>query len=155
LLDMSKRNRGERRGAPKRPPGEEYDEDTFLYFLHVERARAERAKCPLRLLFATLEPVRGKPAPIPAESAARLFEGLRRSLRETDVIGWYKRDRVAGAVLAARAGVAGREPSVAIERRVGEDVRQCLPSAEAHSLKVRVVQLGPRQVGNSQGGPNP
>ncbi len=68
------------------PPGTEYDEDTFLYFLAVEQARAERSNYPLRLLFATLEPTPGNPAPIPPVRATRLFEGLRLALRETDVI---------------------------------------------------------------------
>ena len=89
------------------PPGAEYDEETFLYFLALGAgARRSRSNHPLRLLLATLEPVPGKPVPIPRASAARLFEGLRLSLRDTDVMGWYRQDRVAGR----RAERARRRP---------------------------------------------
>jgi hypothetical protein len=130
------------------PPGAAYDERTFLYFLAIERARVERSNRPLRLLCATLEPVPGKPVAISPASAARLFEGLRLSLRETDVMGWYRQDRVAGAVLTACADAPGSEMSGLVERRVGEWLRQRLPSKLARSLRVRIIQQGPRRLGN-------
>ena len=127
-------------------PGREYDEDAFLYFLEMERARAGRARRRLRLLFATLEPMPGNPVPIPPASAMRLFEGLRRSLRETDVTGWYRQGRVAGALLAADAGTPGPSASGGIEQRVGEGLRKRLPSKVARNLRVRVVQLHPHSL---------
>jgi len=130
------------------PPGTEYDEETFLYFLAIEQARAERSKHRLRLLLATLEPVPGKPIPIPRASATRLFEGLRLSLRDTDVMGWYRQDRTAGAVLSERGGTDGSETSGRIEQRVAEGLRRRLPAKIARSLRVRVVQQGPRRSGN-------
>ena len=132
-------------------PGAEYDEETFLYFLAIERARAERSHRQLRLLLATLEPVPGKPVPITRASAAKLFEGLRLSLRDTDIMGWYEQDRVAGAVLSAPVDAAGWETPGPIEERVGEGLRRRLPAKVAGSLRVRVVQHGPRRIGNGQG----
>lgn len=124
------------------PPAREYDEDIFHYFLAVERARAERSNYPLRLLLATFEPVPGKPVPIPPATTARLFEGLRLSLRETDVTGWYRQQRVAGAVLSERADRSeSSDVSRVIKRRVGERLRQRLPSKVARSVRVRVIQL--------------
>lgn len=131
------------------PPGMEYDEDAFLYFLDIERARAGRSNHALRLLFATLEPVPGRPVPIPPASATRLFEGLRLSLRETDVMGWYRQGRVAGAVLSARADAPGPRMSGLIEQRVGDGLRQRLPVKVARGLRVRVIQLGPRRIVNA------
>ena len=130
------------------PPGAEYDEEIFLYFLALERARAGRSNGRLQLLLATLEPVPGKPVPIPRASAARLFEGLRLSLRDTDVMGWYRQDHVAGAVLSAPADAPGWETPGPIEQRVGETLRRQLPARFAESLRVRVVQHGPRPVPN-------
>jgi hypothetical protein len=135
-------------GVLECPPGTGYDEHTFLYFLAVERARAERSNHPLRLLFATLEPVPGRPIPIPPATATRLLEGLRMSLRETDVTGWYRQHRVAGAVLSARADAPESEMSDLIEQRVGDGLRQRLPSKVARSLRVRVIQQGPRRFAN-------
>jgi hypothetical protein len=128
------------------PPGTEYDEETFVYFLAIERARTQLASHPVRLLLATLEPVAGQPVPIPQASATRLFEGLRLSLRDTDVMGWYRQGRVAGAVLSSRADAPGSEMSGLIEQRVGEKLRQGLPSNAARSLRVRVVQQGPLRI---------
>ena len=129
-------------------PGREYDEEVFLYFLAIARARAERSNHPLRLLLATLEPVPGRPVPIPRASATRLFEGLRASLRETDVVGWHRQDRVAGAVLIAPAGTPGPEAWDVMEQRVGETLRERLPSNAARSLRVRVVRPELRRFGN-------
>jgi hypothetical protein len=131
------------------PPGTEYDEETFVYFLAIERARAGLVKQPPRLLLATLEPVSGQPAPIPPASAARLFEGLRMSLRDTDIMGWYRQGRVAGAVLSACDDAPESEMSDLIEQRVGDTLRQRLPSNAARSLRVRVVQQGPLRVANA------
>jgi hypothetical protein len=131
-------------------PGAEYDEETFLYFLAIERARAERSNRRLRLLLATLEPVPGRPVPIPQTSAARLFKGLRLTLRDTDIMGWYEQDRVAGAVLSAPVDGSGWEAPGPIEQRVGESLRRRLPARIAGSLRVRVVHHGPRRLGNGQ-----
>ena len=128
------------------PPGTEYDEETFLYFLTMERARAGRSNQRLRLLLATLEPAPGKPVPIPPASAARLFRALRLLLRDTDVMGWYRQDRVAGAILSARAGTPENETSSVIEQRVREGLLERLPSSVARSLRVRITQQGPRRL---------
>jgi hypothetical protein len=127
-------------------PGAEYDEETFLHLLAIEQARAERSNQRLRLLLVTLEPVPGKPTPFPTSSAARLFDGLRTLLRDTDIMGWYRQAQVAGAVLSASADGAGYETSGLIEQRVNEGLRKRLPSRTARSLRVRITQHGPRRV---------
>jgi len=130
------------------PPGAEYDQETFNYFLSTELARAERSNRRLRILLVTLEPVPGRPIPIPRASAGRLFEGLRQSLRDTDVMGWYQQDLAASAVLSDRAGTDGPETAGRVEQRVGDGLRRRLPARIAGSLRVRVVQLGPRLIEN-------
>ena len=127
------------------PRGTAYEEELFHYLLAIERARAEHSKHPLRLLLATMEPVPGRPVPIPQASATRLFEAFRVSLRETDVIGWYRQGRVAGAVLSESAAAHGTETSGLIEQRVGEELRERLPSSVARSMRLRVTQQGPRR----------
>jgi hypothetical protein len=133
------------RGGPdvalESAPGKEYDEDAFLYFLAVERARAHRSNRPLRLLLASLEPVPGKPVPIPPATASRLFRALRLSLRETDVMGWYRQHRVAGALLTEHADRPEVDVSGVIRKRVGQALSQRLPARIAGGLRVRVIQL--------------
>ena len=137
--------------ALERAPGSEYDEETFLYFLTMERARAGRSNQRLRLLLATLESAPGKPAEIPPASAARLFRALKALLRDTDVCGWYRQDRVAGAILTARAGSPDDEASDLIEGRVREGLLERLPSNLARVLRVRITQQGPRRLVKEQG----
>jgi hypothetical protein len=127
-------------------PGAAYDEETFLHLLAIERARADRANQKLRLLLATVEPAAGKPATIPAANAAKLFDGLRHLLRETDIMGWYEQPRVAGAVLTAPNDAPGFEDSALIEQRVADGLRKKLPASLARQLRVRVTQHGPRRL---------
>lgn len=129
-------------------PGKEYDEDAFLYFLAVERSLADRSDHALRLLLVSIEEFPGRPLSMAKATAARLFDALRLSLRETDVIGWYRQDRVAGAVLRARADPAGSDMSRVIRQRVNEGLRRCLPSAVVRSLRVRLI--GMRQPSRSR-----
>ena len=124
--------------------GQAYNEDAFRYFLEIERKRAARAHRPVLLLLLDL-PAAGPR--IDSMLAAKLFSGLWRCLRETDVVGWYREERVAGAVLTQLA--AGPMPEVADEvgRRVTAGLREGLPAAVARRLQIRVYQLGPRVKG--------
>ena len=130
------------------PNGAEYDEEAFLYFLALEQARAHRSKHPLPLLLATLEPVPGQTIPFPRSGASSLFKGLRLSLRDTDVMGWYRQDHVAGAVLSTPTGAPAIKAAGTLEQRIGDGLRKQLPPSLAASLRVRVVQQGPRPFDN-------
>ena len=146
LREMPNQPRHKAIRALERAPGTEYDEETFHHLLAMEQARADRMNQRLRLLLATLEPLPGKPAPISPARAVRLFEGLRLSLRETDIMGWYRQDRVAGAILTARPDAADSETMDLIEQRVGKGLRERLPSSVATGLRVRVAEQGPKRV---------
>jgi hypothetical protein len=118
----------------------EDEEGAFLYFLEGERSRADRSNRALRLLLVTVEPVPGRAVGMERATAARLLAELKHSLRETDVTGWYRQNRMAGAVLSERADAAG-DPSRDIRHRVDRELRQRLPSAVACNLRVRLIQL--------------
>ena len=151
MVTMSKQDRDNALRALE-SSGSEYDEDAFRYFLAIEQARAGRSQGALPVLFATLEPTPGKPVPIPRSSASRLFHGMRGALRDTDVMGWYEQDHVAGAVLSSRAELAEVERALvieAIQQRVDENVKKHLPAKVAHSLRVRVVHLKPKEVASA------
>lgn len=133
------------------PSGSEYDEETFRYFLGIEQARAARANHPLRLLLATLETSPGQTVPFPKAGALRLFDGLRLALRDTDVMGWYRQSRVAGAVLTAPVASRGAEFSQHVERRISEELRRRMPSHLARLVRVRVIDLAPSAAGRERG----
>jgi hypothetical protein len=121
--------------------GQAYNEDAFRYFLEIERKRAARLDRPCLLLLVGLK----GPKPnvrISQVLAAKLFSSLWLSLRETDVIGWYREDRVAGAVLTQLAD-GPPQPEVIRERVTGA-LCERLRSDLARRFEVHVYQLKPR-----------
>lgn len=133
------------------PSGTEYDEETFTYFLGIEQARAAREGHQLRLLLATIEPTPGHSVPFPRAGAVRFFDALRLSLRDTDVMGWYRQGQVAGAVLAAPSGAIDVELTSQLEHRVGEELRRRMPRTLAAALRVRIVHQAAGDRGRTRG----
>ena len=127
--------------------GQAYNEEAFRYFLEIERKRAARLGRPRLLLVVGLT---GQPKPdarISPVLAARLFSNLWLCLRETDVIGWYREDRVAGAVLTQVEDGLRPDATREIRRRVKRALCEGLSADAAPRLRVRVYQLRPRLKG--------
>jgi hypothetical protein len=124
--------------------GQAYNQEAFRYFLDIERKRAARAQRPvvLLLLDARRVPING--SPIDPLLAAKLFSGLWLCLRETDVVGWFREERISGAVLTQLDSSPGPNVSQAIRSRVSGAIGNVLPPEVARSLRVRVYQLHPR-----------
>jgi hypothetical protein len=124
--------------------GKAYTEQAFRHLLEVERARAGRSERELRLVLVTVR--NGQPGTVERlrpSVASRIFEGLWLTVREMDLVGWFRDGRVAGAVLAERAA-GDAATSAAIQRRVGEVLVQKLPPQVASRLRVRIVNVAPR-----------
>jgi hypothetical protein len=124
--------------------GQAYDEETFLYFLEIERKRLERSGCPLLLLLADLSDQGGTSARLKPAIASRLFAGLWFCLRESDFTGWYRHGRVAGAVLTQLTQETSTDVSRMICQRVAGVLAPRLPADAAGCLRVRTHQLPPR-----------
>lgn len=140
-------DRGSRDVSLERGLRQTYDEEDFQYLLAVEQERSERSGRPYLLLRVDLQDQPGVSAPIDPMVAPTLFAGLWLCLRETDVVGWYLRDRVAGAVLTE----LGDGPLIHVCRIVGQTVRgvlrESLASEIARRLRVRVCQYpGPGRI---------
>jgi hypothetical protein len=124
--------------------GQAYNEEAFRYFLDIERKRAARAHRSVVLLLPDLRQLPAGAAPIDPFLAAKLFSGLWLCLRETDVVGWFREDRIAGAVLTQLDSELGLNVSQAIRQRVRGAIGNGLPPQIASRLRVRVYQLRPR-----------
>jgi len=120
-----------RSGAARGPVRRAAREEAFHELLAIERARAGRAGRPLRLLHVSLKPGLGQAVEIKPAVADRFFAGLAEALRETDVIGWHREGRVAGAVLVEAPGRQGQTPSP----------RSC--NASAKCLRCACLQRSP------------
>lgn len=127
--------------AAEDPTGRSYDEVMFRYFLTLERKRFERSGRPFLLLLVEWRKSSDPHAHFEPKIAAKLFDALWQSLRETDFVGWYRDGRVVGAVLTQPAERAGTNMSDAVHDRVGEMLCERLAPQIARRLKVRVYQL--------------
>ena len=117
-----------------------YDEEAFRYLLAVERERFDRSGRSFLLLLLAPAPQPGVGARIAPRVARQLFASLRSCLRETDFVGWYHDERVAGAVLTD----LGERTATAVGRRVGQTIGSALrerrSSDVTHGFHVRVYE---------------
>ena len=118
--------------------GQAYNEQAFRYFLAIERKRSERSGCPFLLLLVDLKEQSGVSVRIDPMVALTLFSALWLCLRETDCVGWYREERVAGAVLTELGDRRPTEVCRLVGQRVSGVLCEGLPSNVAHRLHVRV-----------------
>jgi hypothetical protein len=120
--------------------GHAYNEETFQYLLALERKRAERSGRPFLLLLVDLGPGPAEGVGLDRIVARRLFPALWRCLRETDVVGWYREPRVAGAVLTDLGDGHAADVGRLMSERISGVLDDVLPSEIARRLQVRVYQ---------------
>jgi hypothetical protein len=120
--------------------GQAYNEQAFQFFLAIERKRSERSGCPFLLLLVDLKEESGGSVRIDHMVAPKLFSALWLCLRETDCIGWYIEERVAGAVLTELGDRHPTEVCRLVGQRVSGVLCEGLPSNIAHRLQVRAYQ---------------
>jgi hypothetical protein len=118
-----------------------YNEEAFRHFLTIERRRSERAKRAFLLLLVSLRKEPGLSVAISPPVASRMFSGLALCVREVDFIGWYRTERIAGAVLTQGAGAPEPDAAQRISERVTEVLGRRLSASMARRLQVRVLQL--------------
>ena len=125
--------------------GQAYNEEAFRYFLGIERRRSERSGRPLLVALVDLKAQPDTSARIDPILGSRLFSGLWICLRETDLVGWYREERVAGAVLTQPGDELQTDICPPIGQRIRGALCNVLPSDVARRLRVRVYRLQPRQ----------
>src|SRR5207249_3846912 len=113
--------------------GQAYNEQAFRSFLAIERKRSERSGCPFLLLLVALKEQSGVTVRIDPMVAPKLFSALWLCLRETDCIGWYREERVAGAVLTERGDRHPTEVCRLIGQRVSGVLSEGHPAVHATS----------------------
>lgn len=80
-----------------------YGEAHFLHLLRVERKRTERSKNPILLAILDLsELLTASPG---KEIPEKIKSALNRSLRETDISGWYEQNRAMGIIFTEMASI--------------------------------------------------
>jgi hypothetical protein len=124
--------------------GPAYNEEAFHHFLAIERNRSEASMSPFLLLLVEFEKRGGVPVQITNGLATKVFSALTECLRDTDVIGWYREDRIAGAVLTDLGDVSLSSIPQQITSRVQSILRASVPAAVSSLVQVRIYQLPAR-----------
>jgi hypothetical protein len=70
-----------------------------------------------------------------------VFAGLAAGVREVDVLGWFRQDRVAGAVLAQPVTLSDRHVG-GVRERILAAIRKEIRDGRGPFVHVRVVRLG-------------
>ena len=124
--------------------GHACNEEAFRYLLTIQRERAERSDRPFVLLLIDLPEPPAFGTAVDAGLARMLFSAMCRTLRATDVIGWYREGRIAGAVLTELGAGSHVEDSALVAERLTTVLRRALPASVSHRLQVRTCQLQPK-----------
>ena len=117
-----------------------YNEKAFRYLLESESKRSERSGHLYQILLVYRTNAQGAIVRMDPDIAKTVIAALSRSLRDTDYIGWYRAECVAGGVLT----VVGRD-SVAdlfnrLRPRLREILRAELGVEGSGCLQIRVCQ---------------
>ena len=128
--------------------GRAYNEAAFLHFLDVERARASRGTRASRLLLVRLAS-QGFAAPDLNGHSRALLNSLLEAVRDTDVVGWVREGRLAGAILADKVGTSETAVAAGLDR-VKATLRQVLPAGLARRVRVKVTRIRALSKGTSQ-----
>jgi hypothetical protein len=127
-----------------RPSSNVYNEAAFHYFLAADRVRAHRFRRSMLLVLISLRSSPGRSEYLTDASASRLFAGLAAGVREVDFVGWYRQDRIAGAVLPQGAATSSELRGLILARIV-TSLKKSLPAEAAARLHVRVVRCGRKE----------
>jgi hypothetical protein len=125
-----------------------YGEPAFHYFLDIERARFIRSARPCVLLRVDMKDRHGQPTLLSQTLSQRLFLAIAQSLRETDFIGWYEDERVAGAVLTEIAEANHDESIRRTVDRIRRRFETSFPVAVSSRLDIRVNTIRDERIWN-------
>ncbi len=121
--------------------GQAYNEEAFRYFLAAERKRSERSGHPFLLLLVELKEEPGASLRIHPVMGAKIFSRLWACLRETDCVGWYREERIAGAVLTPLGDTPQLDVCQAVVQRVTAALGETLPPSLTGRLLVHAHQI--------------
>ncbi|MDR3570570.1 MAG: sugar transferase [Syntrophobacteraceae bacterium] len=92
----------------------EYNEEAFQKILVLERKRSERSKRPFVLMLLDVA-TRDESCGAIRE---KVLSCLAETKRDTDILGWYRQDSIAGIIFTEISSSNGRAPSVPIAERI-------------------------------------
>ena len=122
-----------------------YSEEAFRHFLAVERKRTDRSRRCFLLLLVTVRKQAGMSSRLTPAVASAIFAALGAGVREVDFVGWFREERVAGAVLTQGTSAPTAAVVAEIGQRISDRLSECVPADLAGRLQLRILQLRPGQ----------
>ncbi len=117
-----------------------YNEEAFRYLLDIERKRFEASLQPFVLVLVDLARQAGHSDRMAGPVASTIFSALTCTLRDTDVIGWYREDRVIGAVLTHLGDAPVADITRQMSARITRALDAHLPGDVGRRVKVRLYR---------------
>jgi len=117
-----------------------YNEEAFHYLLAVEHKRFERSHRPFVLALIEDGIASPEPPDLDPGVSSKVFMTLARSLRETDVIGWYREGCVVGALLTHLGDGPLADVSRLMSSKIAQALRDSLTERVAERLAVKLYQ---------------
>jgi hypothetical protein len=117
-----------------------YNEEAFHYLLTVEHKRFERSHRPFVLVLIEHAVASPEPQQLDDAVSSKVFATLGRSLRETDVIGWYREGSVVGALLTHLGEGPLGDVTQLMSAKIARALRDGLTERVAERLAVKLYQ---------------
>jgi hypothetical protein len=117
-----------------------YNEEAFRYLLDIERKRFDASAQPFVLVLVDVTRRAGHADRMSAAIAGEIFASLTSTLRDTDVIGWYREDRIIGAVLTHLGDAPLADATPQMRARLTRALGSHLSADVARHLKVRLYR---------------
>jgi hypothetical protein len=118
-----------------------YNEAAFRHFLGLERQRAHRSGRSLLLILVQTRGSADSRRTFDTRGASQVFHALGSGVREVDVVGWFRDDRVAGAIVPLNAD-ATADASSRVASRIERMLKVEMGQEQLARIRVRVVRLG-------------
>jgi hypothetical protein len=118
--------------------GHLYNEEAFQFLLALERERYARSRRPFALALVRHGAGSDPATAIESSVGTRVLTGLAQTLRDTDVVGWYREGRVVGVILTHLGDAPLTDVYRQLTERTVETLRSYLPAEIAQRLNVRL-----------------
>lgn len=128
------------RRAPQQPR-KVYEQPDFRHFLRLERKRAEHRGRSLVLVLVEMTPV-PRSRRTAAAAHETVFAALETCVRESDFLGWFETNRIAGAALIQGDAAPSAEICRVIGRRVDARLKDGLPAGVGTEVRVLMLAAG-------------
>ncbi len=133
-------------------------EKLFNSMLARERRRCQRSGHPFGVVSIDLSAVEYAGADLEPATPGLILDRLRDTVRETDLVGWYRAQRVAGAILTELGNASFDTVSEAVAARLTHSLSDCLPDGSSRRLHIDIDffhRKDPERSGDEDGKASP